>query len=204
MAKLVLIFLLLNVILVSGELILLDDDSFEHLTQASTGATTGDWVVLMTPGDGKCEKCVTSETELEKVRQDENFRGSLNVAKMDIKASRITFRRFKVTKPTIMFFRLGHQWNYGGALTYESLKKFLKDGYSRQSSRPVMKQLDRFDVWQEDFVKEVKSAYKERRVPEKYVLLVFLGCGVVFLILISCFLPSNKGEGVQKEQKKKR
>lgn len=47
MAKLILVFLLLNVILVSGELILLDDDSFEHLTQASTGATTGDWVVLM-------------------------------------------------------------------------------------------------------------------------------------------------------------
>ena len=28
-------------------LIHLSDDNFEHLTQAATGATTGDWLVLM-------------------------------------------------------------------------------------------------------------------------------------------------------------
>ena len=29
------------------DLIVLDDGSFEHLTQAATGATTGDWLVFM-------------------------------------------------------------------------------------------------------------------------------------------------------------
>lgn len=29
------------------EPIILNDENFEHLTQASTGATTGDWLVLL-------------------------------------------------------------------------------------------------------------------------------------------------------------
>ena len=32
---------------VFGEVRVLNDDSFEHLTQASTGATTGDWLILL-------------------------------------------------------------------------------------------------------------------------------------------------------------
>ena len=27
--------------------VLLNDESFEHLTQAATGATTGDWLVML-------------------------------------------------------------------------------------------------------------------------------------------------------------
>ena len=31
----------------TAEPISLNDDNFEHLTQAATGATTGDWLVLL-------------------------------------------------------------------------------------------------------------------------------------------------------------
>ena len=31
----------------TAEPIKLNDDNFEHLTQAATGATTGDWLVLL-------------------------------------------------------------------------------------------------------------------------------------------------------------
>lgn len=46
------IFLMLSSSLVAEEddetdLIMLNDSNFEHLTQASTGATTGDWLVMM-------------------------------------------------------------------------------------------------------------------------------------------------------------
>ena len=37
------IFILLLAPLISGEVVVLDSKNFEHLTQASTGATTGDW-----------------------------------------------------------------------------------------------------------------------------------------------------------------
>jgi hypothetical protein len=33
-----------------GQVIVLDDDSFESSTQASTGSTSGDWLVLMHNG----------------------------------------------------------------------------------------------------------------------------------------------------------
>ena len=39
--------LILNVLGAEDQLLLLNDDNFEHLTQAATGATTGDWLVLM-------------------------------------------------------------------------------------------------------------------------------------------------------------
>jgi hypothetical protein len=29
------------------DLKILDDDSFEHLTQAASGATTGDWLIVL-------------------------------------------------------------------------------------------------------------------------------------------------------------
>ena len=32
---------------VNGDVIALNDETFEHLTQSSTGATTGDWIVLL-------------------------------------------------------------------------------------------------------------------------------------------------------------
>ena len=49
-AKVVLSLLFLGLILgqeTKKEPIVLSDSTFEHLTQASTGATTGDWLVLL-------------------------------------------------------------------------------------------------------------------------------------------------------------
>ena len=38
---------ILNVLGDEDQVLLLNDGNFEHLTQAATGATTGDWFVLM-------------------------------------------------------------------------------------------------------------------------------------------------------------
>lgn len=150
----VLLTFLLHTLCDEDGLVVLNDDNFEHLTQAATGATTGDWLVFMVKS-GKCKECEHIEKELKTVAVE--FRNRLNVAKLDPDNSRLTLRRFKIQKkPTILFFRLGYQWRYTKRISSQDISRFVSEGYGRENAYPVAKQLDRFDVWQEDYVKEMK------------------------------------------------
>merc|ERR1719295_1029955 len=61
----------------------LTDSSFEHLTQAATGATTGDWFVLFS--SSKCRLCKRMTAALETVAC--NNRGRSNVARVEIETT---------------------------------------------------------------------------------------------------------------------
>ena len=72
----------------------LSDSSFEHLTQASTGATTGDWFVLF--GKDECPQCEKLEANLETLAC--TMLGKANVARMDRETTgAATGRRFGVS-----------------------------------------------------------------------------------------------------------
>ncbi|KAJ7393769.1 hypothetical protein OS493_003428 [Desmophyllum pertusum] len=51
---------------------ILNDASFEHLTQASTGATTGDWLIVFsfTERDPECERCKKADEAIELCQQE--------------------------------------------------------------------------------------------------------------------------------------
>lgn len=58
---------------------MLDDSNFEHLTQAATGATTGDWFIkFYAPWCGHCKRLVPAWNELAT-----EVKGRVNVAKVD-------------------------------------------------------------------------------------------------------------------------
>ena len=82
MQQIVLWLLLATLILYSclgNEVIDLDNKSFEHLTQASTGATTGDWLVkFYAPWCGHCRKLEPIYEELATELKD-----VVNVARVD-------------------------------------------------------------------------------------------------------------------------
>lgn len=177
---------------------ILNDDNFEHLTQASTGATTGDWLIMMTK-DKKCTDCDKLEEKLVEVATMQE--GRMNVAKLDPKTSRLTVRRFKVSKrPTLIFFRLGMQWTYKGDLNSKKINDFVTDGYMRHNGHPVIPPLDSIDVWKEDFVKEVKAALKEGRLPERNVLLILLG-GLLAAVMLLCGFAAAKEKKEEKDKK---
>lgn len=185
-----------------GDVIVLNDDNFEHLTQAATGATTGDWLVLMTT-DEKCKDCDKIEKQLRKVAFA--FQGRKNVAKLDPSNSRLTLRRFKITKkPVLLFFHQGYQWNYKGDLKHKKIEEFIGEGFQRKEAWRVAGQLDSIDVWKEDFMTELKAAYKEKRLPKLSVLLTsLLLIAVGSLILASFVVPKKKEEGEEKDYKSK-
>lgn len=57
----------------------LTDDSFEHLTQASTGATTGDWLVMFYSTD--CVDCQRLQARWEAVGAE--LKSRMNVARIN-------------------------------------------------------------------------------------------------------------------------
>jgi hypothetical protein len=77
-------------------LVELIDDNFEHLTQAATGATTGDWFVQFFRDD--CEECEAQRARLEGLACA--LKGRVNVAMVN-KSNRgaVTGRRFSVGSP---------------------------------------------------------------------------------------------------------
>uniref|UniRef100_A0A0A9YCS3 Thioredoxin domain-containing protein n=1 Tax=Lygus hesperus TaxID=30085 RepID=A0A0A9YCS3_LYGHE len=83
----------------------LTDETFEHLTQSSSGATTGDWFVMFYSND--CIDCQRLQARWETVGA--KLKTRLNVARVNRKTTgRVTSRRFHIVEePTFLLFRLG-------------------------------------------------------------------------------------------------
>lgn len=88
----------------------LTDETFEHLTQASTGATTGDWLVMFYTNE--CIDCQRLQARWEAVGAQLKTR--MNVARMNKGgAGGATARRFDVFDvPSFILFRQGKMYKY--------------------------------------------------------------------------------------------
>lgn len=88
----------------------LTDDNFEHLTQASSGATTGDWFIMFYSTD--CVECVRMFARWETVGA--KLKQRVNVARIDkYSTGASTARRFAVYEtPEFIFFRHGKMYRY--------------------------------------------------------------------------------------------
>ncbi|GIX93689.1 thioredoxin domain-containing protein [Caerostris extrusa] len=112
----------------------LDDSSFEHLTQAASGATTGDWLVMF--HDGTCCK----NREMIKLENAGiKLRNKVNVASVNTLLAPETAERFNVnTCPHIILFR--HQKMYRFSLpdiTTKTLRTFAESFYKNSKAESV-------------------------------------------------------------------
>ncbi|KAJ0178812.1 hypothetical protein K1T71_005587 [Dendrolimus kikuchii] len=114
----------------------LTDKIFEHMTQAATGATTGDWFVMFY--GASCVECQRLHAVWESVGA--TLRGRINVARVDASlAGQNTAKRFHVSKlPTFLFFRLGKVYRYD--LPKSDVKSFIsfaQDWYKNSKGEQV-------------------------------------------------------------------
>ncbi|KAL1502193.1 hypothetical protein ABEB36_007371 [Hypothenemus hampei] len=88
----------------------LNDDTFEHLTQASSGATTGDWFVMFYTTE--CVECQRLQAKWEAVGA--HVRNRMNVARVNRATTGAkTARRFDVFDvPTFVLFKKGKMYKY--------------------------------------------------------------------------------------------
>lgn len=164
----------------------LDDKSFEHLTQASTGATTGDWLVLF--HDGSC--CKKKELIFLE-NAGINLRNKVNVASVNTNNSPDTAERFHIRNcPTIVFFR--HQRMYRFSLTdvnTASLVRFSMGFYKNSKAENVPVPPSAFDKFTDKFVENLKIFINDHW----YTLLIGLALTTVFtttMLVCIILLPS--------------
>lgn len=109
----------------NAEVVELNDSNFEHLTQASTGMTTGSWFVLF-KGD-KCPHCVNVKPEFEKLAEDEDLRDKgIVLGRVDVPSSLLTSSRFSIKRfPTLLYLHRSKLYAYGGERTTGAMREYL-------------------------------------------------------------------------------
>eukprot|EP00747_Dinoflagellata_sp_TGD_P167831 gnl/TRDRNA2_/TRDRNA2_193020_c0_seq1.p1 gnl/TRDRNA2_/TRDRNA2_193020_c0~~gnl/TRDRNA2_/TRDRNA2_193020_c0_seq1.p1 ORF type:complete len:161 (+),score=33.44 gnl/TRDRNA2_/TRDRNA2_193020_c0_seq1:38-520(+) len=108
--QVLLILLGLEYTIASGNLKKLNDKTFEHQTQAGTGATTGDWLVSF--GAKGCKPCEKIHEELLEI--DSDLRQAYIIpASVDESDSKGLWKRFGIKKvPTTILFSHGKMYQH--------------------------------------------------------------------------------------------
>ncbi|KAK2565178.1 Thioredoxin domain-containing protein [Acropora cervicornis] len=112
---------------------ILNDESFEHLTQASTGATTGDWFIVFsfTDKDPECTECKKADEAIAKAQEN------LKQGKQYIYSE--------------------------GKMDEESFIKFIEKGYELAASQPVPPPISKFDIFIEGLMDDIKHMIQLRK-----------------------------------------
>lgn len=174
---------------------LLTDDNFEHDTQASTGATTGDWFVMFTKAE--CEACQQLVATFEAVAANLNGRKNIALVERDIGGGATT-RRFDIKEfPAFVLFRLGRLYRYDfPVVEAQALIAFATDGFRNARGEEIPQPKSPFD----DLTEKIADFLREN---PNYL---YGGMGAVVLIFITLIYCATrrKPEPKKKDTKKKK
>ncbi|KAH8393899.1 hypothetical protein KR215_006106 [Drosophila sulfurigaster] len=110
----------------------LSDETFEHLTQASTGATTGDWFIFF--NSAECVLCQRLYAIWESVAG--KLKRKINVARVNALAAGVsTAKRFNVVEtPEFILLRQGKLYRYTlKEFTPQAFIEFAEGGFTKTS-----------------------------------------------------------------------
>ncbi|KAJ8925757.1 hypothetical protein NQ315_009605 [Exocentrus adspersus] len=156
----------------------LTDETFEHLTQAATGATTGDWFVMFYTPD--CIECTRLQARWEAVGAV--LKSRVNIARVNrVTTGAATARRFNVFDvPTFILFRQGKMYRYQiQKYDVASLVDFARTWYKNVPPEKVPLPKSPFD----DFTTLIVVYMKENP------WLLFIGVGTFLLGLVAAIIP---------------
>jgi len=179
-----------------ANVVALNDDSFEHLTQASSGATTGDWFVFFYRDD--CEVCMKFLPKWEYISSQ--LKGRTNLAKVNILNDGIsTGLRFDISKvPTFVFFRQGKMYHYDiPNLESNALQNFASGWYKNAPAKIVPVPKSPFD----ELVDRTVFTLKENPwiLPTSGVVLLM----VLIIVGLSAWKSKTEAKPVKKKNAKK-
>ena len=174
----------------SGEfdIVALTDKTFEHLTQASSGSTTGDWLIkFYAPW---CKHCKALAPLMERAAVE--LQGSsVNVAKIDCEANKVTPMRFGIRGfPTVLLLSKGKTYIFKEDRTVESLVEFARGGFKLhegdKTPSPLSNLFAELQMVLRHAYKEAQRDLKARRYVTYNTVLMFAPTvfGIIILLLI--------------------
>eukprot|EP01001_Neometanema_parovale_P013127 NODE_948_length_1974_cov_96.878984_g898_i0.p1 GENE.NODE_948_length_1974_cov_96.878984_g898_i0~~NODE_948_length_1974_cov_96.878984_g898_i0.p1 ORF type:complete len:605 (-),score=189.69 NODE_948_length_1974_cov_96.878984_g898_i0:158-1921(-) len=187
---------------------MLDDESFEHLTQASTGATTGDWFINFYAQ--WCKPCMNLKPIWEYTAQ--GLQGKVNVAMIEAITNPETATRFGVNQfPTLLLISHGKMYTFNGTRDVKTLTQFAqKQGpaFKKAKPQPVPKPLEFTEKMQVKFNELLQSAAKLYEFNMVVAIAIFaIGAviGVVGVVIVAraCFPSSSASPAAAAVEKKK-
>ena len=117
----------------------LDEQNFEHLTQAATGATSGDWLGLFCKESvARCEKVSKNWQKVAvtlAASREAKGQQRINVASVDTSASSWLRKRFGIQSvPVVLLFKGGVMYSFhGGGFSVDRLVQFAERDYERSN-----------------------------------------------------------------------
>lgn len=172
----------------------LTDTSFEHLTQAATGATTGDWLIEFFKDE--CEDCEHIRARMETVAC--KHKGRINVARVNKGTTgAVTGRRFEIgAVPALLFFRLGRMYRYTvEKYDVDSISAFITGWYKNVLAESIPLPKSPFD----DLIQMCVDYLRE------YPLLFAVLIGLPVLLFISfIYLTASTPDKPRTKKKKKK
>ncbi|XP_048581657.1 thioredoxin domain-containing protein [Nematostella vectensis] len=177
---------LLCISLCQEEIKILDDDSFEHLTQASTGSTTGDWLIAFSSKSESCEACKKIDEAFLAIQK--KFGHKVVVAKvLQEQNSKLTWKRFEVhAMPKISFFRRGSQYFLTqDKFNEEDLTAFIEN-FEKYPNQRVPDPIGILDVYVESVMEDIKHVIHIRKNAAALIFCSGALFGVMLTPMLKC------------------
>ena len=178
----------------SGSVVVdLTASTFEHQTQAATGATTGNWFVkFYAPWCGHCRmlKPTWEDAAVALAEQDDDAYATF--ATVDCTKEKIVCERFEVKGyPTLLFFHQGKMVRYNGQRTKSALLEYVNGGYKTtidgDDAQEVPPEISRWSVFMDELKKEFSELIEQRKM---FIVLLILG-SIAFGVFIGYLLEGK-------------
>jgi len=181
----------------SAQFVTLTDETFEHQTQASTGQTTGKWLVMMSPAScvRACNAMANILEGLSSTLGDDDD-SNIITSRLDTQSSPITAERFEVVDhPTLIYFANRRMYRYYGETTLDDIKAFVTTDYVEQKGEPVPAPLGPLQVQLVRLKKSIADYLLNNpsAIPliENITIFLCIG-GVLLFIIFICFGGKKK------------
>ncbi|XP_022705487.1 uncharacterized protein LOC111269866 [Varroa jacobsoni] len=170
---------------------ILDDAIFEHLTQATTGATTGDWLVAFIS-----EETPALRAKLEGIQA--TFMGyAISVAIVDYRKNINLKKRFGIQQNTLLFFKKGKMYRFVGTKwETKALIDFVAQTYRHVKEEPIPLESSTFDYILDASVRLIRDSIQP--LAQQYLRdvhwypVAFAGAVIVIFRSCSCFRRDAK------------
>ena len=184
----------------------LDDSNFEHLTQASTGSTTGDWLIQFY--DSQCVDCNRLSSTWETVGA--KLKTRLNVARVNRATKGIqTAKRFKVEKvPEFILIRQGKFYRYNlKQYDEESFVGFATSWFNRLTAEKVTTPATPFENLVGFIVERLKEMPSWKNITMSFInnnpMPVLVATSSFIILLLVFLFKKSKSKHQEKKVTKK-